>query len=95
MNFGDFAWAYLAASTSIILMVTLYSYGVLKDKAQALWVAALLIVLYAFLFVLLQLNDFAFLAGNIGLFIALAFIMKASTKIKSTNSFPIELVPDS
>ncbi|MBS2097038.1 cell envelope integrity protein CreD [Carboxylicivirga linearis] len=85
-EFLGFAWAYLAASASIILMVTLYSYGVLKDKAQALWVAALLIVLYTFLFVLLQLNDFAFLAGNIGLFVALAFIMKASTKIKSTNS---------
>ncbi|MCU4163303.1 cell envelope integrity protein CreD [Carboxylicivirga caseinilyticus] len=87
-EFMGFTWAYLVASAAIISMVTLYSYGVLKDKVQAFWVAALLIILYAFLFVLLQLNDFAFLAGNIGLFVALAFIMKASTKLKSTNSTP-------
>jgi len=80
-----FTWAYLAASGSIISMVSLYSYGVLKDTKQAFWIAALLIILYTFLFVLLQLNDFAFLAGNIGLFVALGFIMKASTKIKNTN----------
>nr|WP_321450359.1 cell envelope integrity protein CreD [uncultured Carboxylicivirga sp.] len=84
-EFMGFAWAYLIASGSIITMITLYSYGVLNDKVQATWVAALLVILYTFLFVLLQLNDFAFLAGNIGLFVALGFIMKASTKIKSTS----------
>ncbi len=81
-----FIWAYIIASCAIITMVSLYSYGVLKDKVQSFWIAALLITLYLFLFILLQLNDFAFLAGNIGLFIALGFIMKASTKLKNTNA---------
>lgn len=80
----DFALAYLIACTAIIVMVTLYSYGILGDRQQALWVFLILSVLYMFLFVLLQLNDFAFLAGNIGLFLALGFIMKASSKIKNT-----------
>jgi len=88
-----FTLAYLVASLSIISLVSLYSYGMIKDKRQALWIFILLSVLYAFLYILLQLNDFAFLAGNIGLLIALGAIMKASLKIKtatSTKSNPTE-----
>ena len=81
-----FTWAYLVASLSIISLVTLYSYGMIKDKQQAFWIFILLSILYAFLFVLLQLNDFAFLAGNIGLLLALGAIMKASLKIKTATS---------
>ncbi len=77
-----FSWAYLVASSVIIMLITAYSYGMIKDKQQALWIFILLTVLYAFLFVLLQLNDFAFLAGNIGLLVALGAIMNASLKIK-------------
>jgi len=82
-----FSWAYLIASLGIVSMVTLYSYGILKDRVQAIWIFLSLAILYAFLFVLLQLNDFAFLAGNIGLFIALAAIMKASSKINTDKIF--------
>ncbi len=80
-----FLWAYIVASISIISLVTSYSYGMIKDKYQAFWIFVSLSILYAFLFVLLQLNDFAFLAGNIGLLIALGAIMKASLKIKTAN----------
>jgi inner membrane protein len=38
--------------------------------------------LYLFLFTILQLQDFALLAGSIGLFVILAIIMRASQKIK-------------
>lgn len=73
--------AYLIASITIIGMITGYTYQIMRDKVQTLWVLSLLMVLYAFLFVLLQLNDYAFLAGNIGLLIALGVIMKASLKL--------------
>jgi inner membrane protein len=66
-------------------MVTSYSYGMIKDRQQAFWIFIMLSILYAFLFVLLQLNDFAFLAGNIGLLLALGAIMKASLKIKTSQ----------
>ncbi|MCU4154883.1 cell envelope integrity protein CreD [Carboxylicivirga sp. A043] len=81
-----FTWAYLVASLAIIAMVTSYSYGMIKDRQQAFWIFIMLSILYAFLFVLLQLNDFAFLAGNIGLLLALGAIMKASLKIKTSQS---------
>jgi inner membrane protein len=62
-------------------MIGLFANGLLKDKQLTLWVVLLLTIMYLFLFVLLQLNDYAFLAGNIGLLIALGFIMRASLKL--------------
>jgi inner membrane protein len=47
-------------------------------------VSGMLTVLYVFIYVLLALNEFAYLAGNIGLFIGLAAIMYLSAK---TNLF--------
>jgi inner membrane protein len=76
-----FNYAYLIASLAIIGLITYYTFGILKERKQTYWVAGLLTVLYSFMFVLLQLNDYAFLAGNIGLLIALAVIMKTSLKL--------------
>lgn len=77
--------AFLIASIVNVAMIGYFAYGLLNDKTLTTWVVALLVIMYGFLFVLLQLNDYAFLAGNIGLLIALGFIMKASLKIRSSN----------
>jgi inner membrane protein len=80
--------AYLLASAVIIAMVTFYTHAILANRKQTIWVSSILVVLYAFLFVLLQLNEYAFLAGNIGLLIALAAIMKASLKLPVQSNAP-------
>ncbi|TAJ12268.1 cell envelope integrity protein CreD [Marinilabiliaceae bacterium JC017] len=85
-----FTWAYLVATLGIVSMVSFYSYAILNDKKQALSIFCLLSIIYAFLFVLLQLNDYAFLAGNIGLFIALGVIMKASGKLSLSEQENME-----
>jgi inner membrane protein len=77
-----FNLAYLCASVCTIALITSYSKTLLKENQLTLWVLGLLTILYTFLFVLLQLQDYAFLAGNIGLFVILAVIMKASSKLK-------------
>jgi inner membrane protein len=76
-----FNWAYLVAAAANVAMIGLFAKGLLGDKQLTVWVVGLLTIMYLFLFVLLQLNDYAFLAGNIGLLIALGFIMKASLKL--------------
>jgi inner membrane protein len=38
--------------------------------------------LYIFLFTILQLQDYALLAGSIGLFVILAIVMRVSQEIK-------------
>jgi len=77
-----FNWAYIVASIAIITLITSYSKLLLRDKQVVYWIGGLITSLYTFLFVLLQLNDYAFLAGNIGLFIILAIIMKVSSKLQ-------------
>jgi inner membrane protein len=77
--------AFLIAATANISLIGYFAHGLLKDRQITLWIIILLFIMYTFLFVLLQLNDFAFLAGNIGLLIALGFIMKASLKIGQSN----------
>lgn len=41
-------------------------------------ISGLLVFLYTFTFIVLTLKDFAYLAGNIGLFILLAITMRLS-----------------
>ncbi|MBN2744100.1 MAG: cell envelope integrity protein CreD [Marinilabiliaceae bacterium] len=77
--------AYWVAAAAIVGMIGFYSFGILHDRVLAGWVVGLLVVLYGFLFVLLQLNDFAFLAGNIGLIVVLGIVMKASLKLKGVE----------
>lgn len=81
-----FNMAYLIASIVNIVVIGLFAYGLLQDIRLTSWVTGLLILMYSFLFVLLQLNDLAFLAGNIGLVIILSVIMKASLKLTGQAS---------
>ena len=80
-----FSLAYLIATLMTVGMVTLYLYGVLKVKKQALIIGAMLLFMYAYIFVLLNLESYALLAGSIGLFIILSFIMYYSLKIRTED----------
>ena len=80
-----FGWAYLIASAMTIGLITLYLFGVLSDKKMALAIGAMLALIYAYIFVLLNLETYALLAGSIGLFIVLAAIMYYSLKLKSED----------
>lgn len=80
-----FNWAYLLASVLNVAMIGMFAHGLLKDRTLTSWVVGLLTIMYGFMFVLLQLNDYAFLAGNIGLVVALAFVMRASLKLRQAD----------
>ncbi len=77
----SFKYAYLIASVSTIALITAYTKSVLKDKKLTSIIALILIILYGFLYLLLQLQDFALLLGSIGLFAILAVVMYISRKI--------------
>jgi inner membrane protein len=70
-----FKVAYLLASAAIILLITIYSYSVLADKFKAGIIFGVLVTLYGYLYILMQLQDYALLMGSIGLFIILAVVM--------------------
>jgi inner membrane protein len=77
-----FNWAYLISAVAVTLLISWYAFSILKNVNSVIWVTALQTGLYLFLFTILQLQDYALLAGSIGLFIILAIIMKASQQIK-------------
>ncbi|MDR2231636.1 MAG: cell envelope integrity protein CreD, partial [Tannerella sp.] len=78
----DFTLAYLIASVMTVAMITLYMIGVLKIRKTALTIGGLLALLYLYIFVLIQMETYALLAGSIGLFVILAVIMYFSQRIK-------------
>lgn len=74
--------AYLVASASTIGLLSLFFRSLFENRWIVLIISGLLTVLYLFIFVLLALKDYAFLAGNIGLFILLAVLMLVSSRYK-------------
>jgi len=63
------------------LLISVFTGALFREKKTALIVSGMLVVLYSFIFVLLTLNDYAYLAGNIGLFLLLAVIMKLASNL--------------
>ncbi len=76
-----FNYAYLTASASIILLISAYSFWISPKKNISLVVFLVLVALYSFLFVTLQLQDYALLLGSVGLFVVLFIIMYLTRRI--------------
>lgn len=77
--------AYLLSAALTIILVGGYMLGITKKKKPSLIMSGLLSVLYLYIFVLIQLETFALLAGSLGLFIILAMVMYFSKKIDWFN----------
>ena len=80
-EFIHFDMAYLVAALSVITMVTLYAKQLFGNWRSAILAGGILTMQYAFIFVLIRLEDTALLVGSIGLFIVLGLVMYASRKI--------------
>ena len=78
---SSFILAYLIAAIAVIALISLYSISILKSKKFPAFIAISLIVLYSFIFVIIQLEDYALLVGSMGLFAILAAVMYFSRKI--------------
>ena len=74
--------AYWLSSISIILLLTIYSKAIFKNKNLGILSGGITLILYGFIFMIIQMQDFALLVGSIGLFIALCILMYVSLKLK-------------
>jgi inner membrane protein len=77
-----FNLAYLISSIATIMLISIFTGTLFREKKTALIVFGMLVVLYSFIFILLTLNDYAYLAGNIGLFLLLAVIMRLASNLE-------------
>jgi inner membrane protein len=76
-----FNLAYLIAASATILLVTLYTSSLFSSIKTSLLLTVFLSLLYGFIYVLIQLEDTALLAGSIGLFVLLSVAMYYSRRI--------------
>ena len=77
--------AYLGAAAAITLLVTGYCQGIIRKTRFSLTVAGILTVLYGYLYIVLQLEDYALLMGSVGLFAVLATVMFITRKVDWYN----------
>lgn len=86
-EFIGFAAAYAGAATASLVLVGLYSWSVLRSGRRALLVSGLLAGVYAYLYLVVQLEDFALLAGTVALFAVLAAVMFATRRLDRNETF--------
>jgi inner membrane protein len=79
-HFG-FNQAYLISAIAVIALIAFYAYAIIRKTKLIVLLTGLFGMLYAYIFVLLQLEDYALLAGSIGLFVILAAVMTMSRKV--------------
>ena len=82
-----FNYAYILSAVAISLMISGYSKAIVSNSRFALMILGILTILYAYLFIILQLEDYALIMGSIGLLVILAVVMYMTRKI---NWYEIE-----
>lgn len=73
--------AYFISGTMIISLISWYSWMALRNKKLTMLIFGELLLLYLYIFTLLQLEDMALLVGSIGLFVILALVMYLTRNI--------------
>ncbi len=80
-EYTGFNTAYAIAAVATVSLIGCYVWSVFRSGATALGFTAALGGLYGYIYILIQLEDYALLFGSIGLFVILAILMYASRKI--------------
>jgi inner membrane protein len=71
----------LISAVSTLLLISAYVKAILKSWSLTFLISGILLILYTFNFVIIQLQDYSLLIGSIGLFVVLALIMFFSRKV--------------
>ena len=83
-EFLAFNLSYIISAMLIITLISFYTYTVIgrgKSKKFPLLITSLMIILYAFLYTLLLLEDFSLLLGSFGMFAIIAIVMYSTRNI--------------
>ena len=81
-EFWGFDLAYFGAAAATIGLIFLYSLGMFKNKKSSGLLFGLMVALFAYIYIIIQLKKTALLAGSIGLFVIVALTMYVTRKIK-------------
>ncbi len=76
-----FGWAYLFSSCATVGLITLYTATIFKSARQTALLSGILSGLYAYLYFILQMENYTLLVGSVGLFAILAVVMFVSRRV--------------
>jgi inner membrane protein len=76
-----FQYSYLIAALLVVGLISLYTSSIYANNKLGMTIGAFLVVFYGFMYIILQMQDYSLLLGNIALFIILAAIMFATRKL--------------
>jgi len=79
-----FVYAYLGAASVVVMIITLYAWAVLRSFKSGLLILLLLSGLYGVLYLLLEMEDYALLAGTGLLIIATSSMMYVTRNLRQT-----------
>ena len=85
-----FAKAYIISAVAVIGLVVLYANSVFKVKRASQLLGLIMLLVFGFMFALINEQDYALLFGSIGLFITLALVMWVSRKIDWNGEKAVE-----
>ncbi|WP_162055446.1 cell envelope integrity protein CreD [Pontibacter pamirensis] len=77
--------AFIVSAVSTLLLIAGYIRAILRSSKLTMLISGILSVLYTFIFVIIQLQDYALLIGSVGIFIILGLVMYFSRKIDWYN----------
>ncbi len=77
----NFNASYWISTAMTIALICLYAMGIFKSKRLGGAMGGILLGIYSFIFVIIQLEDLALLAGSLGLFFILAVVMFFSKRM--------------
>ena len=80
-----FNYAFIVSAIATLILIAGYVQAILKSISLTRLIIGILFILYSFIFVIIQLQDYALLIGSIGLFVILGLVMYYSRKIDWYN----------
>lgn len=81
-EYTGFNIAYIIASIATVGLIAWFVKGILQSSRLTTILSLVLVLMYSYVFTILQLQDYSLLLGSIGLFLTLAVIMHFSKKIQ-------------
>ncbi len=81
-EYTGFNAAYVIASAATVGLIAWFVKGILQSSKLTTVLSVVLVLMYSYVFTILQLQDYSLILGSIGLFLTLAVIMHFSKKIQ-------------
>lgn len=81
-EYTGFNTAYIIASIATVGLIGWFVKGILQSAKLTSVLAVILVLMYSYVFTILQIQDYSLILGSIGLFLTLAVIMHFSKKIQ-------------